>query len=187
MGTVSCGFSSIRLWAMLLGLLVTSLAIAQPSATADQVKAAYILKFGGYLDWPASAFRDDEAPLVICVAGSPAIYEELTRISVGRHVQRRRVEVRRVQSPEQVGAAHLLFVGDAAWKDAASWLQATRGKAVAVVTDASRGLETGALLAFVEVENRVRFEASLRAAEQARVQLSARLLAVASRVSGATQ
>jgi hypothetical protein len=180
----SRALAGIRLWAMVLAIAVSA-ASAQTSATADQVKAAYILKFGGYVDWPASAFRDDDAPLVVCVAGSDSVYDELARIAVGRPVQRRRVEVRRVRSPEQIGAAHVLFVGSEAWRDGGSWVQATRGKPIAVVTDAPRGLEAGALLAFVEVENRVRFEASVRAAELAHLQLSARLLAVAVRVYGA--
>ena len=171
---------------MALAFAVTGVAGEKASATADQVKAAYILKFGGYVDWPPSAFADDQAPLVVCVAGSDSIHDELRRIAVGRPVQRRRVEVRRVRTPAQAAGAHILFVGSDAWGDAPSWLQATRGKPIAVVTDAPRGLEAGALLAFVEIEHRVRFEASLRAAEQAHLQLSARLLAVAARVTGAT-
>jgi hypothetical protein len=50
------------------------------------------------------------------------------------------------------------------------------------VTDMAQGLERGAALVFVETESRLRFEASLPAAEQAGLRLSSRLLSVAERV-----
>jgi hypothetical protein len=148
------------------------------------VKAAYLHKFAGYVDWPPSAFPDAQAPIVLGVAGSERIYAELARVALGRPVQGRPVSVRRVTQPDQVNLCHVLFVSRELWKDPGPWLAAARDRPVALVTDAQRGTETGAILTFVEVQNRVRFEASLPAAERAGLKLSARLLAVAEKVAG---
>jgi hypothetical protein len=51
-----------------------------------------------------------------------------------------------------------------------------------VTTDAPRGIDRGATLAFVHAWERVRFEVSLPAAAKSGVKVSARLLAVAERV-----
>jgi hypothetical protein len=52
-----------------------------------------------------------------------------------------------------------------------------------VVTDEiPDALERGAIINFVNIDHRIRFEISLRAAEQAALKLSARLLSAALRV-----
>ena len=49
-------------------LLLTTRAVGQ---TLDeyQVKAAFIVKFAGFVEWPPSAFKNPADPLVICVMG----------------------------------------------------------------------------------------------------------------------
>jgi len=156
----------------------------ETGALADQVEAAYVHKFAGYIEWPPAAFEDDQQAIVICVAGSRTVFTELARMAAERPVQRRPVQVREVTRAEQAAGAHMLFIGRDSWKDASRWVAAEQGRPVAVVTDAPAGLQTGALLALVKVEDRIRFEASLPAARQAGLRLSSRLLAVAQRVIG---
>jgi hypothetical protein len=155
-----------------------------PIATIDAVKAAYVYKFLGYVDWPVGAFAGDAAPLIIGVAGADAVYAELLRLVESRPPNGRPVVVRRLQRPEGVAETHLLFVGRDATPDVAAWVRAARGKPVAVVTDAPNGLDHGAVLTLRMVDDRVRFDASKTAAESHGLRLSARLLAVAERVVG---
>jgi hypothetical protein len=54
-----------------------------------------------------------------------------------------------------------------------------------VITDAANGLDRGGMINFWLVDSRVRFEVSLRRAEDARLTLSSRLLAAALRVETA--
>ena len=61
-------------------------------------------------------------------------------------------------------------------------MPALAGRPILAVTDAPTGLADGGALNFVPVQGRVRFEASLPAAERAGLRLSSRLLAVAERV-----
>ena len=56
-----------------------------------------------------------------------------------------------------------------------------------MVTDSEEGLELGSVLNFVIVENRVRFEVSLTAADKSRFRISSELLAVAARVRGGSR
>jgi hypothetical protein len=58
---------------------------------------------------------------------------------------------------------------------------------VLLVTDSEEGLELGSVLSFVTVENRVRFEVSLTAADKSRFRISSELLAVAARVRGGSR
>ncbi len=166
---------------------VTAAAAAQPVASADEVKAAYIHKFVSYIDWPSRVFPNPSTPIVVGVVGAESVSTELARVVASRTVQGRTVAVRTLSPGTALpNDIQVLFVGRDAWVDMPAWVAAAKGRPVAVVTDAPRGVELGALLTFVESNNRLRFEASLPAAEQAGVRLSSRLLAVAERVVGAT-
>ena len=63
-----------HLTAWLLGLAMTGLgapaARAEPALSAEyQLKAVFLFNFAQFVEWPASAFPDPNAPLVIGVLG----------------------------------------------------------------------------------------------------------------------
>ncbi len=146
------------------------------------VKAAYLYKFIGYVEWPAGAFDQPESPIIIGVAGAEPVLAELERLLPGRMVQWRGVIGRRIRPGEPLDGVHVLFVGRAASAVAGPWLDTQAGKPVLVVTEVPDGLDRGGTINFLLVGGKVRFEASLPAAERAGLKLSARLLAVAERV-----
>ena len=110
------------------------------------------------------------------------MFELVSAIAAGRPVQGRPVEVRRLPKPEPNSNVHLVFVGRGAWKDLPAWAAVSKEHPMVVATDAPQGIDRSAVLAFVQEGDRVRFEASLPAAAQSGVKLSARLLGVAARV-----
>ena len=85
-------------------------------------------------------------------------------------------------APRLVEPPHVLYVGSQAGSDGVMLLAAYRSAPVLTVMDGRNGLAAGAVLAFVLREGRVRFEASLPAAQSRGLRLSSRLLSVASRV-----
>lgn len=161
-------------------LAMGTVAVAAEEALEASVKAAYLYKFLGYVDWPATAFASSDAPHVIGVTGDDAVLAELQRLVAGRSVNGRPLVATRVSANEPVESLHVLYVGRGARIAAA--LRGVAGRPVLTVADAGGGLAEGAVLNFLMVQGKVRFEASLRAAERAGLKLSARLLAVAERV-----
>jgi hypothetical protein len=153
------------------------------SGAADEVKAAYLYRFVGYIEWPDGAFTSAESPLVIGVAGSDPVHAELNRVLLGRSAHGRPLVVRKVVPGESLDGVHVLFVGDAGLARS-PWLQRHRDRPLLIVTDAAQGLDAGAGLNFVLVDDRLRFEASMRAIERAGLKVSSRLLALAQRVVG---
>lgn len=149
-------------------------------ATEASVKAAYLHKFLPYVEWPAGALGPAGEPLVIGVLGAPAVLAELEAVVAGRPSQGRTVLTRRLEPGDALDAVHMLYLGRGVTLPAP--LLGPAPRPLLVVTDAPGGLPEHAVLNFVTVERRVRFEASLRAAARARLRLSARLLEVAERV-----
>ncbi len=154
-----------------------------PTASEAQIKAAYLYKFPGFVDWPSGSFSSDASAIVIGVTGADAIYQELTRQVAGRLVQGRPVDVRRVSSPLSGPAVQVLYIGSDAHRETAALLAQTAGRPVLTVTDNRAAPTAGAVLNLVEVDGRIRFEASLAAAAANGLKLSSRLLSVAARVT----
>jgi hypothetical protein len=174
------------LWYLCAGVLaaLANSALAQESAAVveRQVKAAFLYKFGGYVTWPQNAFARPDSPLVIAVAGADALAEDLGKTVAGRTVGDRPVTVRRVARGDSLSGIHMLFVGSAAGR-LADFIDPVRGRPVVVVTE-SEPWPAGSIINFVVIDNRVRFDVAIDAAEQNGLRLSALLLSVARQVRG---
>lgn len=149
-------------------------------ATEATVKAAFLYKFAGYVEWPDSALGPVDGPFTIGIIGSEEVAAELDRLVPGRQVLNRRVVVRRLKENESVRGVQLLFVGREA--SARQMLRAAHQQGTLTVTESERGLELGSSINFVSLDDRVGFEVSLDAAERSGLRISSRMLAVARRV-----
>ena len=156
---------------------------AGPAALERSVKAAFIYKFLGYTEFPPHAFGDAGAPIVIGVAGSDEMAAELARVVSGRTVNNRPLVVKQWRDGGSTGAVHLLFVAGADSAHAARVLRQAPAGPVLLVTECGNGLQAGAIINFKIVEERVRFDVSLDAADKNNIRLSSRLLTVANHVS----
>ncbi|HKY93503.1 MAG TPA: YfiR family protein [Nevskiaceae bacterium] len=150
---------------------------------ADSVKAAFLYRFTGYVDWPEEALR--ETTFTIAVLGSPAIGAELERVVPSHLVKGLPAAVRTIQSIDQLGNAQMLFVGADYPGSIKALIDALGARPVLVVTDREHALDDGSAVNFLPLDRRVRFEISLEAAQKANLKVGPSLLAVAARVRGA--
>jgi hypothetical protein len=158
-----------------------------PQDIEQRVKAAFLFKFGGYVEWPERVFPRNDSPLVIGVAGADVLAEELSRIASGRTMNGRPVTVRRIRSGEPVTGVHVLFISRSEAGRLGELLPTTQGQPVLTVTETEKGLAQGSVINFVVADNRVRFEVSLAAANRNGLRIGAPLLAVAQRVQEKAQ
>jgi hypothetical protein len=180
-----------RLGAWLLAAAGGALLGAAPGAAEAQagaaslersVKAAFLYKFLGYAEFPASAFADANAPVVIGVVGADEMAAELSGIVAGRTVNNRPVLVKALREGEAPSGVHLLFVAGADSARVARVLKAAQPSPILLVTESENGLQLGSVINFKIVDERVRFDVSLDAADKNNIKLSSRLLTVANHV-----
>ena len=167
-------------------LAASCLAFCATAAHAQQaseatVKAAFLYKFAGYLEWPATALPAPETAVTIAVAGNNEVAEELEKLAPGRKVNGRPVLVRRLRPGEDPRGAHLVFIGRGE-PNAGVLTRAAQQAGALVVAENERGLEQGAAINFIPVEDRIGFDVSLDSAEKSGVRISSRMLGVARRV-----
>ena len=151
----------------------------------QQVEAAYLYKFGGYVTWPDNTFAAPDSPIVIGVAQADALAEELSTLVAGHTIGSRPVVVRQIHDGGPLTGVNILFIGDGKSAEAGDLIEASRGRPILVVTEGADGLAAGGAVSFVVVDERVRFDVSLDAVQQNGLKLSALLLSVAHEVNGA--
>ena len=172
----------IRRLVLLLACLALP-ALAQPSRTAEaQIKAAFLYKFGSFVEWPAQSFERADTPFTIGLVGADNVAAELAQVAPGRSVHGRPIVVRKLKRGEALAGLHMLFVGSAEAGRLAEILGAAKGQPLLVVSESDDALEQGSMINFVASEGKVRFDVALPPAEQGHLKISARLLAVARKV-----
>jgi hypothetical protein len=157
---------------------------AQPSLEYN-VKAALLLNFARFIEWPESAFAGPGAPVDICVFGPNPFGEVLDRTLTSETVGERPLAARVVHNASESAGCHLLFVPSGAETRAGAVMQQT-GPHTVTVGESPRFEKMGGAVTFVLEEGRVRFNVNLRPVEERGVRISARMLHVANRVNRVT-
>jgi hypothetical protein len=175
---------TVSLLAVLLVTLAQSVGLAQADVPVGeyQVKAAFLYKFLGYVEWPGRPSLGPEDRLMVGVMGADALAEEFSQIIGGRRVNGRAVAVRKLSPADSVANLHLLFLGRQVGAGATDIIAAANAQGVLTVTESEDALSLGSIINFVVEHDRLRFDIALQQAESANVKISSRLLAVARKV-----
>jgi len=145
------------------------------TAPEYEVKAAFLLNFARFVQWPSSEEVSPNAPFTICILGSDPFDKTIDQIVQGERIGDHPLVVRRVRRPEE--ACQVLFVSSTE-PEVAHILRET-GPGVLTVGETPGFLRAGGMINFVVDRRRVRFDVNRAAAERASLRISSRLLGVA--------
>ncbi len=173
--------AALRRVALGLALMAAAPAIparAAPAVAEYRIKAAFLYKFLSYVEWPPGALPD--GPLVIGVIGPESVADELRQVTAGQSVNGHPVSVQQLAGSDTVADVHVLFLAGKEGDSPTDELATARGQPVLTITESD--IDAGAVINFVVVDDRVRFDIALPAADANQLKISARLLNVARRV-----
>jgi len=174
--------------ALAAGILFSATAAAQSGQPSEyEVKSAFLFNFTKFVEWPEAAFDDARSPIVLGIMGEDPFGASLARIANGQKVQGRGIAIRRYRFGDDVRHCHVLFVSASERAHVAEILSSVQTQGVLTVSDLDRFAESGGVMQFLIEDNRVRFLVNLDAATQARLRLSAKLLALARGVINRTE
>ena len=148
-----------------------------------RVKAAYLYKFAGYVEWPAGAFASDDSPIVVGVIGDDDLEEILSRMVVGKTVNGRPLVTRRLEVGSSLQGLHMLIVGALGKPTLQAIADAVRGKPVLVVSDVAQEPILHSMISFDLVDHHLRFNVALKPAVNSGLKLRALMLTAARRVT----
>ena len=171
-----------RLWVWLfLPLLGVLLGAALP-ARADELpeyrlKAAFLYNFALFTEWPAEL-----GPVLnVCIVGRDPFGKEIDELQ-GKPVGERSIAVHRKAPTEPVKACQVVFIAESAIASLPKVLDELRDRPVLTVADCLAAAGQNVALNMSVVQNKVTFEANLQAARAARLNLSSKLLRLATKV-----
>ena len=162
--------------ALLLLLPGAVRAVAQ-AVSEYQVKAAYLYNFAKFVDWPAESFSSPTAPIRLCVLNDHAFASQLEQIVSGKNIMGRPVLSIPVQKVEESRDCQVLYIHSS--QQPQHVFDLLQGTSVLTVGETKGFLEEGGIINFVFQGDQVHFQVNHRAAMQAGLHMSSRLLSVA--------
>jgi YfiR/HmsC-like len=172
----------LRGLARLLGSLCVMAALSPAhalEASEVAVKAAFLFKFGFFVEWPNTAFASGDSPITLCIVGGDPFGSVLDDAVKGQKIGNRPVVVRRLNAVSRGSGCHIVYLAETGDASLPQTLAALRGSDVLTVTDASDDGNDVGIINFVVKDNHVRFDIDDAAAASGGLVISSRLLSVA--------
>jgi uncharacterized protein DUF4154 len=167
---------------IILGLLLISnltLAAQTPITREFQLKAVFLFNFTQFVEWPASSFSTDRAPLVIGILGKNPFGAYLEEIVSGEKTNGHAITVQYYSDMEEIKTCHILFINMAEEKKVKRIVEGLKGRDILTVGDEPDFSEQGGMIRLFTRENKIKFQVNLEAAKAAGLVLSSKLLRLA--------
>jgi hypothetical protein len=161
---------------------------AQTELDEYDVKAAYILNFARFVEWPPDVLAAS-APLTIAVVGNDPFRGSLENVLRGSSANGHAIRVRYLHWNDNLSQCQIIFISASEEPHLPQILRNLGNAGVLTVSDVDRFSLRGGVIEFLMVGNRVRFDINRTPAVAARLTISSRLLHVARAVheGGASQ
>lgn len=174
----------LRSWISIFVVLVMSTVGGASLALADTVdeydlKAAFLLNFADYVEWPPAAGLGPASPLRMCTVGSDRLAARIDRLLRARALSKRPVISHRMNVASAATNCHIVFLdrsSAAATRRRLSHL--SEGYAL-TVGEGKSFAEAGGIIGLEMAQGRVKLIVNLPAARRHELKISSRLLALA--------
>ena len=146
-----------------------------------KIKAAFLLNFAKFINWPNDTFTGDKGFFKICVLGENPFGSALTAIE-SRTVGSRKIELNYVDDIEQGGSCHLLFVSASEKNNITSINKSLGNRTILMVSDIDGFASAGGMIEFVTRDNKLAFKINLSRARKQGLEIHSALLNLATEV-----
>ena len=165
-----------------LSLIADRGVAARPDPTEYRLKAAFLLNFARFVEWPPANFSENTTPLAVGILGEDPFGSILDQTLEGEEAQGRGLLVHRGRALEELPPCHVIFICRSEEKDLPEILARLRQRGVLTISEVDGFTEMGGMINFIEENQRIRFEVNQDTAEREALKISSKLLRLASRV-----
>jgi len=160
-------------WVLWCGLAVSL--PAEPTREY-QVKAVFLFNFAQFVNWPAGAFADPQAPLIIGVLGDDPFDTVLDEAVRDEKIGARPLLIQRYQRVEDIGICHILFISRSETGRLEQIVARLQNRSILTVGDTDGFSRRGVMIRFLSENNKIRLRINLDATKAASLMLSSKLL-----------
>jgi len=165
-------------------LLLAATARAQEGRELEyEVKAAFLIKFGMFVQWPTNALAADvQAPLVVGILGDDPFGGKFDQAVKTEKINGRTIQLRRARRPAELLDCQIVFICASEAPRFAECIAVFRGHAILTVADEAGFAGSDAMIGFFKETGKVRFAINPTAIEAAGLKASSKLLQVGRRM-----
>jgi hypothetical protein len=151
---------------------------AQAAADEYQVKAAFILNFARFVEWPDDALPAS-SPMMIAIVGDDPLVPAMESVLRGKVANGHLIQVHHRLWNDDLTPYRIIFISTSEEAHLPQVLGKLAQQSVLTVSDIERFSLRGGVIELVMVGNRVRFDINREPAATARLRISSRLFNVA--------
>lgn len=165
---------------LLLGLLVLLAGTSVQARGEDEyaVKAAFLIHFMNFVQWPEQSFQQPDDPFNLCVVGGNPFGKSIEPIA--RKTAQGR-PIRLIQDPKGGNGTRcqVVYIAGESDEQVRAFLDTWAEPGVLTISDVAGFADMGGVIGYKMINNKVRFRLNDQAAEDAKLQVSVKLRKVA--------
>ena len=160
---------------LLLPLLVSE--VAANDLKEYQLKAAFLYNFIAFTQWPDGINQT----LNICVYGEDYFGQEIDKLQT-KSVHGSNIKILRLDSLEESKECQVLFISKSAINTLPDILTNIQEKSILTIADSPAAASEGVIINMTLSQNKINFEINLQSAHSVKLNISSKLLQLASKV-----
>lgn len=153
----------------------TSSTYAKPKSKEYHIKAAFLLNFVKFIQWPSHALSDTSTSLNINILGYDPFNEALDTIE-NKIVKNKKLVIKRISRIEEMKECQILFISTPEKKIMSEILSKIKDRPILTVSETNDFCQSGGIINFIAVNNKIRFEINVEAAKRSDLIISSKLL-----------
>jgi hypothetical protein len=173
----AAGRTILALLLFFIGLAFNTLAQAPPSEY--QIKAAFLFNFAKFVEWPPGAFPETNSPIVVGVLGNNVFGDELEKTIRDKTINNHPFQFLEVTSAAEATHCHILFISPSEKDNLRKIVDNLHNASVLTVSETDGFIPAGGMINFLIVNSKIRFQINDKAARNARLRISSKLLSLA--------
>lgn len=159
---------------------------ADPSAAQDKqrlkvykVKAALLLNFIKYANFPKDAFPTDKSPIEVLVVGEDPFGSILAKTFAKKKLHGRTIVIKRSATVPKTMDAHLVFAGGLKDKERTALIKLSKKRPCLLIGDTPGFAAAGGFINLYLLKGKVKFEVNVERQGDTKIKLKAELLKLA--------
>lgn len=167
--------------------LAVSLALAMPATFGEvtsesQLKAAYLVNFLKYVEWPGT-----RNVVNICLFGRDSLGPYLAAYEGRQIAGRGELRIRKVSSPEQLADCQELFIPETEEARISAVLRWVDRQSILTISDSENFTRDGGAIALIRNDGRLQFDVNNDAINRGNLKASSQMLRLARQIIGANR
>lgn len=144
-----------------------------------ELKAAYLLNFSKFVEWPNEEEAGETKPFCVGILGKDPFKRNMEKIVAGKTAKKRPIVIRRGNELSDVENCEIVFITTTDRRELERVIKILERDHALTVGESEQYMKAGGIIRFTLDKGKIRFEVNIDAAERAGLKISSKLLSLA--------